>query len=39
MLRLEMKSCNMILTEKHQMYQNYNQVKLINMNSLQVKKY
>ena len=30
---------NMILTEKQQKYQPYYQVKLINMNILQVKKY
>ena len=29
----------MILKEKKQKYQQYNQVKLINMNILQVKKY
>ena len=35
MIRLEMNT----LTEKQQKYQHYYQVKLINMNSLQVKKY
>ena len=34
-----MKNCNTILTEKLQKYQHYYQVKLINMNILQVKKY
>ena len=33
-----MKSYNAIFTEKHQKYQYYYQVKLINTNSLQVKK-
>ena len=33
------KNCNAILTEKHQNYQLYHQVKLININILQVKKY
>ena len=37
MLSLEMRNCNMILTEKQQKYQNYHRVKLINMNILQVK--
>ena len=37
--RLEMKSCNMILTEKLQNYQNYHLEKLMNMNNLQVKKH
>ena len=37
--RLELKNCNMILTEKQQKYQHYNPEKLINMNILQVKKY
>ena len=32
-------NCDTILTEKLQNYQFYNQVKLINMNILQVKKY
>ena len=35
---LEMKNYNMILAEKMQKYQLYHQVKLINMNILQVKK-
>ena len=39
MIRLEMKNCKMILTEKQQKYQHYHQVKLINMNILQVKNY
>ena len=30
--RLEMKNCNMILTEKLQNYQNYHLEKLVNMN-------
>ena len=30
---------NIILTEKQQKYQHYHQIKLINMNILQVKKY
>ena len=34
-----MKNCNMILTEKQKKYQLYHQIKLINMNILQVKKY
>ena len=32
MIRLEMKNCNMILTEKQQKYQLYHLKKLINMN-------
>ena len=39
MIRLRMKNCNTILTEKQQKDQHYHQVKLINMNFLQVKKY
>ena len=39
MIRLGIKNCNMILTEKLQKYQHYHQVKLINMNILRVKKY
>ena len=39
MIRLEMKSYNKILIEKEQKYQPYHQVKLINMNTLQMKKY
>ena len=35
MIKLEMKNCNMILTEKKQKYQ----VELINMNISQVNKY
>ena len=34
-----MKKCNMILTETLQKHQHYHQVKLVNMNILQVKKY
>ena len=34
-----MKNYNTILIEKQQKYQHYLQVKLINMNILQVKKY
>ena len=34
-----MKNYNMILAEKKQKYQHYYQVKLINMNVLQKKKY
>ena len=33
-----MKNCNVILTDKQQKYQLYHQVKLININTLQVKK-
>ena len=39
MIRLEIKNYNMILTKKQAKYQHYHQVKLINMNNLQVKKY
>ena len=39
MLRLEIKHCIMILTEKQQKYQLYSLEKLINMSILQVKKY
>ena len=39
MIRLEMKNCNMILTEKQQKYQHCHQEKWINVNILQVKKY
>ena len=39
MIRLEMKNCDMILTEKQQKYQHYHLEKLMNMNILQVKKY
>ena len=39
MIRLEIKNCNMILTEKHQKYQHYHLEKIINMFTLQVKKY
>ena len=39
MIRLEMKNCNMILTEKHKKHQLYYLEKLMNMNILHVKKY
>ena len=39
MLRLEMKSYNLILTEKQQKYQHYHLEKSINMNIEKVKKY
>ena len=39
MIRLEIKICNTILTEKQQKYQLYYVEKLINMNTLQVKEY
>ena len=39
MIKLEMKNCNTMLTEKQQKYQPNHQVKLRNMNILQVKKY
>ena len=39
MIKLMMKNYNMILTEKQQKYQHYQQLKLINMNTLQTKKY
>ena len=38
MIQLRMKNDNIILTEKQQKYQRYRQVKLINVNILQVKK-
>ena len=38
-ITLEMKNYNSILTEKQQKHQHYYQVKLININILQVKKY
>ena len=38
MVSLRMKHSNMTLTEKLQKYQPYQQVKLINMNILQLKK-
>ena len=37
MIQLRMKNYNIILTEKQQKYQRYRQVKLINVNILQVK--
>ena len=39
MIRVEMKKCNVILTENQQKYQHYHLVKLTNMNILQVKNY
>ena len=33
------KHCRMMLTEKQQKYQHYHQVRFVNMNILQVKKY
>ena len=39
MIRLEMKNCNMIFTEKRQKYKHYHLEKLINKNILQLKKY
>ena len=39
MIRLEMKNYDMILTEKQQKYRHYDEVKLININILEVKKY
>ena len=39
MMRLEMKNYNMMLTEKQQKYQHSHQIKLVNINILQVKKY
>ena len=38
MIRLEMKNYIMILTEKHEKYLHFCQVKLINVSILQVKK-
>ena len=38
MIKLEMKSCNIILTEKQQKH-HYHQVKMRKMSNLQVKKY
>ena len=38
MIKLEMKTYNMILTEKQQKYQHYDPEKLININFLLVKK-
>ena len=34
MIRLEMKNCSTILTEKQQKYQDYHLEKLINLNTL-----
>ena len=39
MTRLEMENYNMVLTKKQQKYQHFHQVKLINRNIFQVKKY
>ena len=39
MIRLEMKNCNIISIERQQKHEHFHQVKLINMNILQVKKY
>ena len=39
MIRLEMKKYNLILAEKEQKYEHYNQIKLVNINFLQAKKY
>ena len=39
MIRLEMKNYDMILTEKQQKYRHYDEIKLININILEVKKY
>ena len=38
MIKLEIKNCNVILTEEQQKYQHYHPKKLINMNILQAKK-
>ena len=39
MIRIEMKICSMILTEKHKKYLYFFQVKLVYINILQAKKY
>ena len=39
MIKLKIKNCHTILTEKHKKYQHYRQVKLINMIILQAKMY
>ena len=39
MIKLKMKAYNMILTQEQQKYQNYPEVKVVNMNILQAKKY
>ena len=39
MKTLEIKNCDIILTEKLLKYQHYHQAKLINISILQVKKY
>ena len=38
MIRLEMKNCNIKLTDKQEKYQHYRLGKLINLNVLQVEK-
>ena len=38
MIRIEMRNCNMILTENQQNYQLYHQLKVINANIFPVKK-
>ena len=38
MTKLEMINYNMMLTQKQENYKHYHQVKLINMNTLQLKK-
>ena len=39
MIKLKMENYNIILIEKQQKYQHYHKEKLINRNTLQVKKY
>ena len=39
MIRLEMKNCNILLTDKQQKNQIYHKVKLINMKILHMEKY
>ena len=39
MIRFEVKNYSMMLIEKLQKYQHYHQVKVMNMNNLQAKKY
>ena len=39
MIKLKVKKYNTVITEKQQKYKYYHQIKLINMNILQVKKY
>ena len=38
LIRIEMRNCNMILTENQQNYQLYHQLKVINANIVPVKK-